>query len=220
MGHYVLLTGYDDERSRFITQDSLVGSDLPLDYVEFMQGWRAFNNTYVVAYPSERQAEIASLVEPADQPDSYRLAAERAQTEVETFSGESEVVDRFFSLYNLGASLTALEEYSAAALAFDQAFSVYATIPEENRPWRIVWYRPEPLEAYYQTGRYQDVISLGNQALDSAGGPLLEEAFYWLGRAREATGDLEKALYDYRKAVEINPNSTAAQDELERLGES
>jgi tetratricopeptide (TPR) repeat protein len=113
-----------------------------------------------------------------------------------------------------------LGEYEAAAQAFDQAFTTYASIPEEDRPWRIVWYRPEPLEAYFQIGRYQDVLNLGNQALDSAGGPLLEEAFYWLGRAREATGDLEKALYDYRKAVEINPNSTPAQEELERLGEN
>jgi tetratricopeptide (TPR) repeat protein len=220
MGHYVLLTGYDDERSRFITQDSLVGSDLPLDYTEFMQGWRAFNNTYVVAFPRERQAELSHLVNPAAALDSYRLAGERARTEVETFSGDSEVLDRFFALYNLGASLTALGEYETAAQAFDQAFSAYAAIPEEDRPWRIVWYRAEPLEAYYQTGRYQDVINLGNQALDSAGGPLLEESFYWLGRAREATGDLEKALYDYRKAVEINPHSTPAQSELERLGGS
>ena len=220
MGHYVLLTGYDDERSRFITQDSLVGSDLPLDYAKFMQGWRAFNNTYVVAYPRERQAELSDLVNPAAQLDSYRLAAERARIEAESLAGESEVVQQFFALYNLGASITALGEYEAAARAFDQAFSVYAAIPEEDRPWRIVWYRPEPLEAYYQTRRYQDVINLGNQALDSAGGPLLEESFYWLGRAREATGDLEKALYDYRKAVEINPNSTPAQEELERLGGS
>jgi tetratricopeptide (TPR) repeat protein len=220
MGHYVLLTGYDDARSRFITQDSLVGSDLPLDYAEFLQGWRAFNNTYVVAYPRERQAQVTSLVNSGGQAGSDRLAAERARAEAETFAGESGALDRFYSFYNLGASLTALGEYEAAAQAFDQAFTTYAAIPEEDRPWRIVWYRPEPLEAYFYTGRYRDLIRLGNQALDSAGGPLLEEAFYWLGRAREATGDLEKALYDYRKAVEINPDSTSAQEELERLGEN
>jgi hypothetical protein len=220
MGHYILLTGYDNERSRFTTQDSLVGSDLPLGYAEFLQGWRAFNNIFVVAYPRERQPEVANLVNPGDQADAYHLAAEGARAEAEALTGKSEIVDRFFSFYNLGASLTALGAYDAAAQAFDQAFTAYAAIPEEDRPWRIVWYRPEPLEAYFQTGRYQDVINLGNQALDSAGGPLLEEAFYWLGRAREATGDMEKALYDYRKAIEINPNSTPAQEELERLGEN
>ncbi len=171
-------------------------------------------------YPHERQAELAGLVDPATRPDIGRLAVERAQPEADTFTSESEAIDRFFSLYNQGASYTALGEDEFAAQAFDRAFAVYADIPEEDRPWRIVWYRPEPLEAYFQVGRYQDVISLGNQALDSAGGPLLEESFYWLGRAREATGDLEKALYDYRKAVEINPNSTPAQEELERLGGS
>jgi TolA-binding protein len=62
------------------------------------------------------------------------------------------------------------------------------------------------------------VITLGNQTLDTVGGPILEESFYWMGLAREATGDLEKAIYDFQKAVEINPDSTPARQELVRLG--
>jgi tetratricopeptide (TPR) repeat protein len=124
----------------------------------------------------------------------------------------------FFSWYNLGSNLTALGDYPAAAQAYDRAFAEYAAIPEDDRPWRMLWYQAAPYEAYFNTGRFEDVITLGNQALNSANGPLLEETFYWLGRAREATGDMEKALYDYRRAVEINPASTPAKQELERLG--
>jgi hypothetical protein len=36
--------------------------------------------------------------------------------------------------------------------------------------------------------------------------------------ARAATGDLEKAIEDFRAAVAINPDSTLARQELMRLG--
>ncbi len=215
MGHYLLLTGYDDAQARFTTQDSLVGADLPVSYSEIESGWRAFNNVYLVIAPDERQAELLALLgDQADQAVNYRSAVTGAQQETARLAGR----DLFFAWYNLGSGLTALGDYPAAAGAYDQAFAVYADIPEDDRPWRMLWYQAGPYEAYFNTARYQDVIALGNQALDSAGGPLLEESFYWLGRAREATGDLEKALYDYRRAVEINPNSTPAKQELERLG--
>jgi hypothetical protein len=215
MGHYLLLSGYDDERRRFITQDSLVGPDLPLAYDDLTPGWRSFNNAYIVAYPPEREPELLAILGAHADPDkNYQSAAESALAETSNLSGR----DLFFAWYNLGSNRLVLKDYPGAAQAFDEAYTIYPTISEADRPWRMLWYQAGPLEAYFHTARYQDVITLGNQALDNAGGPLLEETFYWLGRAREATGDLEKAIYDYRKAVEINPNSTPALQELQRLG--
>jgi len=215
MGHYLLVTGYDDGRARFTTQDSLVGADMPVKYEQVLQGWRAFNHAYLVVYPAERESEVLSILgSQADAAESTRLAVDRARQETSQLSGR----DLFFAWYNLGSNLAEASDFPGAAQAYDQAFAVYASIPEDDRPWRMLWYQAGPYEAYFNLGRYQDVITLGNQALDSAGGPVLEETFYWLGRAREATGDLEKAIYDYRKAVEINPYSTPAQEELERLG--
>jgi tetratricopeptide (TPR) repeat protein len=215
MGHYLLITGYDDERARFTSQDSLVGADMPVTYEQIEQGWRAFNHVYLVVYPLERESEVLSILgAQADVADRINFAAEKARQETAQLLGR----DLFFAWYNLGSNLTAVGDFSGAAQAFDQAFAVYAAIPEDDRPWRVLWYQAGPYEAYFNVGRYQDVITLGNQALDSAGGPLLEESFYWLGRAREATGDLEKAIYDYRQAIAINPDSTPALHELERLG--
>jgi hypothetical protein len=217
MGHYLLLSGYDDERGRFTTQDSLVGPNLPLGYDELSAEWRSFNHTYIVAYPPERETDLLAILGTDADPDvNFQNAADAALAETSTLSGR----DMFFAWYNLGSNRLAAKDYPGAAQAFDQAYAIYPTIPEADRPWRILWYRVGPLEAYFHTGRYQDVFTLGNQALDSAGGPLLEETFYWLGRAREATGDMEKAIYDYRMAVEINPNSTPALQELQRLGVS
>lgn len=216
MGHYVLFSGYDDALGRFISQDSYIMPDLPVPYEQVSdQWWRDFNYTYIVIYPPERELEVTSILGPhTDKVFNAQAAAERARLEIETQQGR----DQFFAWYNLGTNLVALGDYAGAAQAYDQAFSIYPTIPEEDRPWRMLWYQAGPYAAYYHTGRYQDVITLGNQTLDSAGGPILEESFYWLGKAREAEGDMEKAIYDYQKAYEINPTSTPARDELERLG--
>lgn len=221
MGHYILLSGYDDAKEQFITQDSLIGADLPRSYAEIETGWQAFNRAYLVVSPQERQAEVLGILgDQADPQENLRTAVQAAQQHLQQLevSPTADERQRFFAWYNLASSLTALGDYPAAAQAYDQAFKVYPLIPEDNRPWRMLWYQVGPLQAYFQVGRYQDVITLGNQALNSAGGPLLEEVFYWLGRAREAGGDLEKAIYDYKKAVEINPDSTPAKLELERLG--
>ncbi|NLG71528.1 MAG: tetratricopeptide repeat protein [Chloroflexi bacterium] len=216
MGHYALFNGYDDQSGRFTTQDSYVGPNVEVTYAEMESTWwRDFNYVFVVAYPPEREAEVLSILGPlADETAAYRLAAERARQEIAVLNGR----DLFFAWYNLGSSLVGLQEYPAAAEAYDQAFAVYATLPEADRPWRVLWYQTGPYAAYYHTGRYQDVITLGNQTLDTVGGPILEESFYWMGLAREATGDLEKAIYDFQKAVEINPDSTPARQELVRLG--
>ena len=215
MGHYLLLNGYDDQRARFTTQDALVGPDLPVGYEQVEAGWRAFNNVFLIVYPAESQAIIDSIMgEQADPQANLQSAAQKASQETTQLSGR----DLFFAWYNLGTSLTTLGDYPGAAQAFDQAFSIYPMISEEDRPWRMLWYQSGPYESYFNTGRYQDVIELGNQVLNLAGGPLLEETFYWLGKAREATGDIEKALYDYNKAIEINPDSTPAQAALQRLG--
>jgi TolA-binding protein len=64
------------------------------------------------------------------------------------------------------------------------------------------------------------VIELGNATLAWVGEPVLEETFYWMGLAREAQGDLEKAVYDFNKVVEINPKNTQALERLQALRES
>ncbi len=42
--------------------------------------------------------------------------------------------DLFFAWFNLGSSLVSLEKYPEAAQAFDQAFAVYANLPETRAP--------------------------------------------------------------------------------------
>jgi tetratricopeptide (TPR) repeat protein len=82
----------------------------------------------------------------------------------------------------------------------------------------MLWYQDGPYQAYFYSGRYVDVIELGNATLAWVGEPVLEETYYWMGLAREAQGDLDKAIYDLKKVVEINPNNTQALERLQNLG--
>lgn len=215
MGHYELVTGYDETRARFITQDVYIMPDFPVPYQDLDdRWWRDFNYVYVVIYPSEHEVALFDILGPhLDTQANYQAAAQKARLETETLRGR----DLFFAWYNLGTNLLNLADYAGAAQAYDQAFSIYATLAEEERPWRMLWYQPGPYEAYYRTGRYGDVVTLAHQTLSFLGAPILEESLYWRGLAKEALGDREGALADLTKAVDVNPTSTDALVELQRL---
>jgi hypothetical protein len=218
IGHYILLTGYDDANEQFITQDSLIVSpNVRVPYVDLTGlWWRHFNYLYLVIFPPEREAEILDILGPhAGQEFNLRAAVDRARQEIEETTGR----ELFFAWYNLGSSLTGLGDYLGAAAAFDVAYGeVYPSLPQNIRPWRVPWYQTDVYEAYYHTGRYQDVIQLADATLRATGSAILEETFYWRGMARQASGDSDGAIADFRQAYRLNPNSTPAVDRLQELG--
>ncbi|MEO7841102.1 MAG: tetratricopeptide repeat protein, partial [Anaerolineales bacterium] len=73
--------------------------------------------------------------------------------------------------------------------------------------------------AYYHTGRYQDVINLAQTALINVDKAVLEETYYWRGMARAALGDQAGAIEDLTRAYTLNPNSTPAGQELQRISQ-
>ena len=216
MGHYLVVSGYNDQLRMFTLQDSLANPDVPMSYDELTQRWwRDFNYVYLVIYPKERQAELERLLGPRmDETSSYQLAAQRALDEITRLQGR----DLFFAWFNLGSSQVGLADYAGAAQAYDQAFELYQSLPEDLRPYRLMWYQSGPYQAYYNTGRYQDVINLANTTFTWAGKPVLEESYYWRGLAYQALGKSNLALADLKKAAELNPNFAAPRLELQRLG--
>lgn len=220
MGHYVLVTGYNEDRQRFITQDSYTGpgENAMVPYADLSERWwRDFNYVYVVIFPSEQEAQVLAILGAnAGEQENARQAAAKAESEIASLSGR----DLYFAWYNLGSSRVRLGDYGGAAVAYDQAFAIYPSIPEDDRPWRMLWYQAGPYEAYYHTGRYQDVLNLANQTLFTLGKPILEESLYWQGRAQEALGQIDLAISSYRQAATIHPNSTPWLAELQRLGVS
>jgi tetratricopeptide (TPR) repeat protein len=218
MGHYALVTGYDDARERVTTQDSYIGDDFPFGYADLVKYWRNFNYSYIVVYPPEREAELMALLgNQADVGLADAAAAERASSEIYQLDGR----DRLFAWFNRGSSLVALQDYAGAAAAYDEAFRIDAELvasDPENRPYRIMWYRTGPYKAYFYSGRYYDVINLATQTLSNMSEPVLEESYYWRGLAREAIGDVDGAIEDLRAALNMHPGFQPAIDQLQRLG--
>jgi len=219
MGHYQLITGYDDERERFTAQDSYQGGpNLPLPYDQLEEYWRHFNYLYLVIYPPERESEVLSLLGPhVDETYNYQYAAQLASDEIFTLSGRA----KFFAWFNRGSNLVSLKDFAGAASAYGEAFNLYPSLDLEIRPYRLMWYQTGPYWAYYYTGRYQDVINLANNTLYyTVDKPILEESFYWRALAKEALGDVAGAIEDLREALVHHPDWIPALEQLERMGAS
>jgi len=207
-GHYSAVTGYDDAARKLLTQDSYLGANYWRDYDLITRDWRAFNYTFLILYPAEREAEVLELLGPlADEFAARQLAVQRAQQEVNSQEG----VELAFAWFNLGTSLNALRDYAGAAAAFDQARLV-------GLPWRMLWYQTGPYRAYFNTARYQDVIDLTTATLSTVDN--LEESYYWRGLAYQALGRQDAAIADWKRSLDHNPNFGPGSYQLDLLGVS
>jgi hypothetical protein len=216
MGHYEVITGYDDTRQVFIAQDSYIGVDTAVPYDKMIVDWRSFNYTYILIFSADKEAQVLELLGPdADEAENFRRAAQKASDEYPYLSGS----DRFFALYNRGTNLVSLQDYAGAAAIYDEAFTYYPNIAEKDRPWRILWYETGPYKAYYYTGRYNDVIRRADITLsDMKSEKNLEESYYWRGMAKAALGDTDGAIKDFKEALKWHPGWSIAIDQLKLLG--
>jgi tetratricopeptide (TPR) repeat protein len=221
MGHYEVITGYDDAKSQFIAQDSYYTPDYPVPYDIFLRGWRSFNYVYILIFPVDKEAEINAILGPqVDEQANYLYTAQKASDEIFALTG----VDQFFAWYNRGTSLKDLQDYGGAAQAYDEAFNIYNSLPEDKsvRPYRMLWYQTGPYFAYYYTGRFYDVISLADAAIGAVldDKPALEESFYWRALARLALGDTPGATKDFKESLKWHPGFQPSLDQLDKLGEA
>jgi len=215
VGHYTVVSGYKDTSQVFVTQDTYFSEDYAVSYDELILQWRSFNYTFMVIYPPDRETFLfQTLGEYQDQMQSAQISARTAAEEAVNLSG----VQQVFAYFNRGSSLVVLQDYTGAANAFDQAFYLMASLPKEERPWRIMWYQTGPYFAYYYTGRYQDIIDLATNTIETAAEPYIEESFVWRARARIAVGDAQGAIEDTRKALEYHPDFTPAVELAQYLG--
>ena len=211
MGHYLLVMGYDDSTQQFNSQDSYLGPNTKYTYSHIEEFWKHFNNTYIVLYDFNREADLlALLANNADTQQNYLNALEKNRQLALQSPNDA------FAWFNMGTNYVALADvdakaYEYAAAAYDQARNI-------GLPWRMLWYQFGPYEAYNAVGRYQDVINLARILLDEPGtSQHIEETYYYAGVAREGLGERDRALNNYIEALNQNPNFAPAKEARDRL---
>jgi tetratricopeptide (TPR) repeat protein len=213
-GHYLLVVAYDDAQQQFWVYDSWLGtSETPLEnahrngriltYADADKQWAQFNRNYIALYRPEQAGLVAAIVGPnMDDATMWQNALTRAQADTAAAPANA------FYWFNLGTVYNTLGQYDRAATAFDQARSI-------GLPSRMLWYQFGPYEAYYQVGRYEDVILLTDVTLKDR--PYFEESFYYKGLAQAALGDAQGARENLEKAVAFNPHFIPAVEALNQL---
>jgi hypothetical protein len=210
IGHYQTVVGYDDAAQVFYVYDSYLGpgqngEGIPEPYERFDRVWQNFNRVFIAIYEPNREGIVADILgELAD----VNAAAERALL---TAQDEASRDPRdAFAWFNMGSSLVELGRYEEAASAFDRASMI-------GLPFRINWYQFGQFEAYYEVGRYQDVLALVNTNLTN-GAQYVEETHYWQGRVFAAQGRSSDAAASFNRALSHNPRFQAARDALGSIG--
>lgn len=214
MGHYLLVVAYDDDeeavwvydswpRTGEIPDEDFVFEPVKIGYDELDRNWRAFNRTYIVLYPAQSESIVTQVVgEAMDDTVMWENSLAMVRREL-----EAEPEDPFL-WFNFGTILNARGDYEQASTAFDQARTI-------GLPGRMMWYQFGPYEAYYQTGRYEDVIVLADVTLKDR--PYFEEAYYYKALAQIELGETDEARQNLRRAINFNPNFEPAHAALEAL---
>jgi tetratricopeptide (TPR) repeat protein len=140
-----------------------------------------------------------------DEITNREQALETARQEVESDAGDP------YAWFNLGTNFLYFDRYSEAAHAYDSALAL-------GLPWRFTRYQFGPYIAYFNQGRFQDVIDLADATLQRTS--KAEESMLWRGWALFQLGDINGAIEDFRAALAVNPNYFDAQYALEYVGAS
>lgn len=197
LGHYLLLTGYDEQAQTFMTQDTFLGENREVPYETLDEGWRTFNRVFLMLYLPGQEDILREILGDDWDPDINREhALETARAEVEA------APDDPFAWFNLGNNLAYFEQYFEAADAFDEARRI-------GLPQRMFRYQFSPFIAYFHAHRTDDLMALTEYALQRTAQS--EEAMLWRGWGYIRLGENSNALDMFYQALERNPNYTDAQ---------
>ena len=215
MGHYRLVTGYDDTTRQFTLFDSYVSagvrSDQPyagirIGYDDLLKLWTVFNRTYILVYRPEKAPLVASILG-ADAGDAAMRHRALAQAQLEVKGRPKDP----FAWFNLATEQVALGNY-------DEAAKNYGTARVIGLPWRMLWYQFGPFRAYYQTGQYEELTALANATIRTRGD--VEEIYYWKGLGLAAAGDVNEARKTWQQALQFNARFADAATALTATAQS
>jgi hypothetical protein len=203
-GHYLLVTGYDNDTALFTTQDSWYSANKLLTYKELNENWKAFNRAYLLVFLPDQINTIKDLVGENWDEETNRVNALN-QAYVETEANPEDA----FAWFNVGTNLLYFDRNTAAAQAYDTAIRL-------GIPQRMLRHQFGPFIAFFKTGRNDDLKALAEYALRIT--PTSEENRLWYGWALFREGDTAAAVDEFNKALHVNPNYLDARYALDYVG--
>jgi len=204
-GHYLVITGYDDNRKVFTAQDTYYGANIAVEYAELDQNWKSFNRVLILVYRPDQQPVVESILGTDWDVDTNRQhALEQSQEETEADPKDA------LAWFNLGSNLVYFERYVEAAEAYDTARSL-------NLPQRMYRYQFGPFLAYFHSQRNPDLLALTEYALQRT--PNSEEGLLWRGWALYRDGGTGQAAEQFRKALDARPGYEDALYALSFIGQ-
>lgn len=190
IGHFRVVTGYDESAGVLIQDDSLQGANLRYPYQEFLTLWQHFNYEYLVLLPDGEEPFAESVLgEQIDELTAWQFAAERARQNLA--ANPPNVTSRF----NLSIAHYHLGEYEQAIQEYEQVAS--------RLPARTLWYQLEPVLAYFELGDYERVFMLTSQIIEN-GNRAYSELYLLRAQIYEKQGNPELAKREFELAAKYN----------------
>jgi tetratricopeptide (TPR) repeat protein len=193
MGHYRLITGFDDSAGEFVVHDSYYGPSRRHAFDDLERMWRPFLGTYVVVYRAAQEPAVRAAIGADWDDDAMRSRAlERAQAWSVSDANEA------WAWFALGEARAGLGDFGGSVAAFDRAIAI-------GLPFRAFWYQFGYYRALVETGAYERAVAHADMTLETMGGENLEESHYWRGVALARMGRMEEARASLERALEFNP---------------
>ena len=203
ISHYRIIKGYNDETQQFFQDDSYQGKDLTYSYDQVKELWQAFNYSYVIVYPSDKEAIVESILgEDVDKELAWRNALAKAKEEQ-----KNDPQNPYIKL-NQAVAYYHLKDYPKAVTVYDQA--------KDGLPDRILWYQLEPILAYQKVGNDNRVFEIA-QGIINNGNPGYAELYQIRGEIYLKEGKKDLAKSEFEKALYYNSNYEPAQKALENI---
>ena len=203
IGHYRIVTGFNDESGYIIQDDSYQGRDRRYSYELFNEIWQPFNYQYLIIVPVDRVGVVEEILdEEISETRSYQLALARAESETASQPGNA------YPVFNQAASQYHLGNYNDTISLFERV--------ENQLPRRMLWYELEPIEAYIKTGAYDEALQR-IEAILNGGNRAYSELYLLRGGVYLEQGKTDLARGDFEKAVLYNENMEAAKVALENV---
>jgi tetratricopeptide (TPR) repeat protein len=201
MGHYRVITGYDDGAQSLTMQDSYYGGNRPLAYATFESEWRPFNGAAVLGYRPEQAAAVSDAL------GALADDAQRLQAALQLQTAQAQAGGDALAWFALAELRSRAGDHGGAVEAAERAFSM-------GLPPRATWYQFGPYRSYFETGQLERLLALTDHTLAFMGGKNLEESHYWRGMALRGLGREDEARASFTAALQFHPGYAPAEQAL------